>query len=64
MDSKNVALSKTVIGVVVTLLTPYLAKHGFVFDADGLAAELVTLAGAALAVYGRFTASKSLTVLK
>lgn len=63
MDTKNVALSKTIIGVVITLATPLLAKHGISIDADGLITDLVTLAGAALAVYGRFTAKTQITVL-
>ena len=62
MDSKNAALSKTIIGVLITLAGPYLAKFGIV-DGAGFADEIVSLIGTALAIYGRFSAKTTLTVL-
>lgn len=63
MDSKNVITSKTILGLVIAVAAPYLAKHGIVLDQAGFVDDIVTLLGAALAVYGRFKASKALSVL-
>ena len=63
MDSKNIALSKTIIGIVIGILAPLAAKHGYGFDPEGLTVDVVTLFGAALAIWGRFTAKTKLAVL-
>ncbi len=53
--------SKTVWGIVIATAAPLLQKHGVTVDAEGTANEVVALAGTALALYGRVTASGPLT---
>ena len=54
---KSILESKTFWGLVVALAMPTLAKHGVIVDPTGLTGDLSTTIGAALALYGRFSAS-------
>ena len=67
MDSKNLALSKTLIGVLVLILSFIVNKWGLPVE-EGEVYEVATLIagliGAVLAVWGRFTAKKALTLGK
>ena len=54
---KSILESKTFWGLVVALAMPTLAKNGVIVDPTGLTGDLSTTIGAALALYGRFSAS-------
>jgi hypothetical protein len=54
MDSKNILTSLSFWGLLVSFVTPFLAKHGIVVDAGSLASTLVTVAGGLLGLYGIF----------
>ena len=61
---KGLLQSKTFWGVLVVVLIPVLQRVGIdIDDVTGteIAGELVTLAGAALALYGRVTAKKKIS---
>ena len=63
MYDKPLWLSKTFWGVVIAVGAPIAAKYGWTLDAEGLANDFVSLAGAALAIYGRFTAERPVRLL-
>jgi hypothetical protein len=54
-DAKSILESKTFWGTMLMLFAPVLAKHGIVVD-DALTIQVSQAVGAALAIYGRFTA--------
>ena len=58
MDSKSIFASKTFWGLVLTVVAPIAAKYGFTLDAEGWSNDLVTLAGVAIALWGRWTATR------
>lgn len=65
MDStKSLFASKTFWGAVVAAVAPILIPHLHLStDAvNSIATQLVTLSGAALAIYGRVKAEKSVTI--
>lgn len=55
-ETKSFLTSKTLWGLLITLVAPLLAQHGITFDQAGLTNDLIGLAGFGLAVYGRFQA--------
>lgn len=62
-DTKSLLLSKTFWGVIITLVgqfLPHLGIHLADSDTDMIADQLVSLAGAGLAIFGRVTASKAI----
>lgn len=59
-DPKSVLESKTFWGLVVTLITPLLAKHGVIVDPTSWGVDIATLFGAGLALYGRVTAKQGI----
>lgn len=68
--SKNILLSKTFWGVVIAVAAPVLSRYGFEIEPgteESLAQEIVSVGGAAiggiLAIYGRLTAKKGVTIL-
>ena len=56
MEKKPWYLSKTVWGALIAGGTTLAAIFGYNFDLAGLDNQIVTLVGAALAVYGRIVA--------
>lgn len=62
-DSKSLFASMTFWGVLVTLVSPILKSHGIEVDAAGLANDIATGVGAAVAIYGRIRASQKVHVL-
>lgn len=68
MNTKSILQSKTVWGAIVAALPALLrilgldTLPGFDEAAGDLATQITTLAGAALAVYGRLKATKQLVV--
>ena len=58
MDSKNILLSKTVIGLLVAVLAQVAARHGLTVDEAGLTNDVVTAAFTAFSIYGRFKATQ------
>jgi hypothetical protein len=60
---KSIFASKTFWGVVIALAAPMLAKVGLTIDAEGWANDLTALAGAALAIYGRWAAVQPVRLL-
>lgn len=63
MDAKSIFLSKTFWGLAIAVASPILATHGWTLDAEAWSNDIMTLAGAGLALWGRFTASKPVKVL-
>lgn len=69
-DTKNILLSKTVWGVVISLLPSLLSLFhlqvsdvaAFTAGSEQLVDQCIQLAGAAFAVYGRLKATKALVV--
>jgi len=62
-DTKSLFASKTFWGVAISLLAVFAPKLGFSLGEDtiaGLTDEVVALAGAALAIYGRIAAVKTI----
>lgn len=60
-DTKNFITSKTIWGAMIALIATMLQIMGF--DATGMngtAEEIVTIAGAAMAIYGRIKAVKKI----
>jgi hypothetical protein len=62
-DPKSILESKTFWGLVIGLLVPFAAKHGYIVDPTGTATDLSTAVGAALALYGRVSASAPVKLL-
>lgn len=60
MDWKALLTSKTVWGLLIGIIAPLLAKHGYSIDADGTVNDIIGVAGAILALYGRVTAQAPL----
>lgn len=60
---KSFLLSKTVWGLVLAVASPIAARYGFTIDEAAWVNDIVTALGAALAIYGRFTATKELRVV-
>ena len=63
-DTKNILLSKTVWGVVLTLVAVFLPKLGYSLDeatGAGFVDEIVVLLTAAFAIYGRVKAVTRVT---
>ncbi|MEW5763704.1 MAG: outer membrane beta-barrel protein [Acidobacteriota bacterium] len=61
MSPKDLLASRTFWGVVAVLLAQVLRMHGIEVDGvdlDGLTSDLLTMGGAALAVYGRIRAAR------
>lgn len=56
MDWKALLTSKTIWGLLISILSPVLVKHGISLDDGGLADQVVQFAGALLVLIGRFTA--------
>jgi len=54
---KDLLTSKTVWGVVAMIGAMVAKKYGYELDAEGLTTELISMAGGALAIYGRVVAS-------
>jgi len=60
-EVKNIFTSKTIWGVIITLVGSVMEKFGFETTVlNGLEGEIVTVVGAALAVYGRIKAVKKI----
>ena len=60
-DTKNFLTSKTIWGAMIALIATMLHMMGFdVTGMDGTAEEIVTIAGAAMAIYGRIKAVKKI----
>lgn len=57
-DVKSIFLSKVFWGVVLAVV----ARYVHITDVPAVANDLATIAGAALAIYGRFKATKSVTL--
>lgn len=62
MEPKPIFLSVTFWGVVVALVAGALKKYGWTIDEAGLTNDLVSLAGAIAALYGRWRASQPVHV--
>lgn len=62
MESKSLFLSVTFWGVIAGLLSAILKKYGFVIDEAGLTNDAVTLASAVVAIWGRWRASRPVSV--
>ena len=62
---KSILESKTFWGMILILVSPMLAKNGIhIGDATLAADDISKLIGAALTLYGRFSASSPVTLLK
>lgn len=67
MDTKNFLKSKTLIGVVMSVLPALLPAVGISFGPDDMSLvsdsidKIIQAVGAVMAIYGRFVAKKSLT---
>lgn len=61
-ETKNVLLSRTLIGILISLVATVAAKYGIVIDQVAWLNDIVALLGVALGVYGRVTATKTLTI--
>ena len=63
-DPKSFLLSKTLWGVVISMVAMFAPKLGFSpfseGDVAGLTENIVALLGAALAIFGRITAKKKI----
>lgn len=70
METKNILQSKTVWGIVIAALPTLLALCGykvsdvaaFTSGAEDAINSIVTLAGSAVAIWGRITATKNLVI--
>ena len=62
-DVKSILESKTFWGLVLGLGAPLAAKHGIIVDPSGMATDVCAIVGAALALYGRWTAVGKVKVL-
>jgi len=62
MTTKNIVLSKTIIGAIIAVAPQIADLIGFVWP-DGLSDELMGFIGFALVIWGRLTATTKLTVL-
>ena len=63
-DTKSILESKTFWGMMMILISPMLAKNGIhIGDATLAADDLSKLVGAALTLYGRFSATSSVKLL-
>lgn len=62
METKPIWASKTFWGTMITFASPWLTKWLGVegFDWSGIEDHIVAVVGAALAVYGRWTAVKGI----
>lgn len=58
MDDKSIFASKTFWGVVLAVAAPIAAKYGLTLDVEGWSNDAVTFVGAALAIWGRWTATR------
>lgn len=58
MESKSILLSVTFWGLIVSVLAQIAARYGVTVDQAGLANDFVSLAGAALTVWGRLRANQ------
>ena len=54
-ESKSIYASMTFWGVAVAVLSPIALKHGF--DMTGMEDTFASVAGGAIAIYGRYRAS-------
>jgi hypothetical protein len=63
-EMKSIVLSKTVWGVVISIVATAAGAAGYDIggDTEGLANDVVALIGLGLALYGRVKAVKRLTV--
>jgi hypothetical protein len=64
-EVKSLLLSKTFWGIAISLAAPLLKHAGLNVDSDttDIAAQIVTAAGAVLAIWGRMSATKKVTLL-
>ena len=58
MDDKSIFASKTFWGAVLAVASPIAAKYGLSLDADGWSNDIVTFIGAAMIIWGRWTATQ------
>lgn len=63
LTSKSIFLSKTIWGLLIAVLAEVLKAHGVSVDQAGLVNDAITAIGTGVAIYGRFTASKTLHVI-
>ncbi len=63
MDTKPWFLSKTFWGAMVVVLATVFSMVGVQVDVAGLDQDVVTLLGAAVAIWGRFVAKGPLSVM-
>lgn len=70
LDQKNILLSKTIIGIILTVSAPFLNQWFGVSINEALQADVsevifngVEVFGASLAVYGRIKATKGVKVI-
>ena len=61
---KSILESKTMWGLVLAVVYPWLAKHGYTGGVDALSTDVIAAVGLVLSVYGRFTANAPLTLTK
>ena len=61
-ETKNMLLSKTLWGIVIACIAQVLARKGVTIDAAAWTNDAISIVGALLGIYGRFTAKTALTV--
>ena len=60
MDVKGILQSKTIWGIIISIVAIFLKRKGIEVDETGLVNDFIAAAGSILAVYGRITATKVL----
>jgi hypothetical protein len=58
MDSKSIFASKTFWGAVLAVAAPIAGQFGLTLDVEGWSNDIVSLLGAAIVIWGRWTATK------
>jgi len=63
MGVKGLFQSKTLWGIVVSILAQVAKQYGITIDENGVTMDVLSLVASVLAVYGRYTANKTITGL-
>jgi predicted phage tail protein len=63
MDSKSIFLSKTFWGAALAFLAYFTPHWGITLDVEGWSNDIVSLLGAGMVLWGRFTATVPVKLL-
>jgi hypothetical protein len=63
MDAKGLLQSKTIWGIVISVIAQILKRYGITIDETGVTNDILSIIASGFAVYGRYAVDKTITGL-